>query len=302
MAKKLYEESSVSGIAAAIRAKGGSGTYTVGEMAQAISDLPSGGGGDWTSTGVAALSEPSGAIVVNGPIEDHAFFKRSGITSITGAVTKIGAYGCDNCTSLTSIDLSSITGNFGSNALSNCPLLTSVSSNTTANLGGYMIANSGVTYASFPYSASVGNVSTPGNTFRNAPYLVSAFLSRAAMNANASYQNTPADLFRNCPMLEIADIGWLAANQWKSMFTDCTSLRTIITRGATKVPTLSAWSEAAFGGVYTNPTQSTIYIPKALYDHLGDGTSLDFYAASNWSAMHTAGVTFAQIEGSIYEI
>ena len=301
MAKKLYEESSVSSIAAAIRAKGGSGTYTVGEMAQAISDLPSGGGGDWTSTGVAALSEPSGAIVVNGVIEDHAFFKRTAITSISG-VTQLKGYSCSGCTSLASVDLSNLTGGIGNNSFDGCTALTSLSSNTTGNLGGYMIANSGVTYVSFPYSASVGNASTPGSTFRNAPYLVSAFLSRAAMNANASYQNTPADLFRNCPKLEVADIGWLAANQWKSMFTDCPALRTIITRGATKVPTLSAWSEAAFGGVYTNPTQSTIYIPKALYDHLGDGTSLDFYAASNWSAMHTAGVTFAQIEGSAYEL
>lgn len=45
MAKKLYEEASVSNIANAIRAKGGSGTFTIGEMAQAIEDLPSGESG-----------------------------------------------------------------------------------------------------------------------------------------------------------------------------------------------------------------------------------------------------------------
>jgi len=44
MAKKLYEEASISDIADAIRSKGGSGTYTVSDMAQAISDLPVGGG------------------------------------------------------------------------------------------------------------------------------------------------------------------------------------------------------------------------------------------------------------------
>lgn len=46
----------------------------------------------------------------------------------------------------------------------------------------------------------------------------------------------------------------------------------------------------------------TIYIPKTLYDHLGDGSSLDFKAATNWSTIDGYGtITWAQIEGSIYE-
>lgn len=44
MANKLYNETSVENIADAIRAKNGSSdTYTIGEMAQAILDIPSGG-------------------------------------------------------------------------------------------------------------------------------------------------------------------------------------------------------------------------------------------------------------------
>ena len=58
--QKLYSESSISDIADAIRAKGGTGTFTVGEMAQAIEDLPS-GGGEWTTAGIASGTEPSGA-------------------------------------------------------------------------------------------------------------------------------------------------------------------------------------------------------------------------------------------------
>ena len=43
MAKKLYEEESIQNIADAIRLKNGSSnTYTVGEMARAIGDIPSG--------------------------------------------------------------------------------------------------------------------------------------------------------------------------------------------------------------------------------------------------------------------
>ena len=46
MAKKLYEESSVQAIANAIRGKNGqSTTYKIADMAQAITDIPSGGGG-----------------------------------------------------------------------------------------------------------------------------------------------------------------------------------------------------------------------------------------------------------------
>lgn len=52
MAKKLYEESSVQAIANAIRGKNGqSTTYKIADMAQAITDIPSGGGGTpsfWT--------------------------------------------------------------------------------------------------------------------------------------------------------------------------------------------------------------------------------------------------------------
>ena len=49
MANKLYEETSISAIAAAIRQKtGGSDTYTVGQMASAIQNIPSGGGDDAT--------------------------------------------------------------------------------------------------------------------------------------------------------------------------------------------------------------------------------------------------------------
>lgn len=46
----------------------------------------------------------------------------------------------------------------------------------------------------------------------------------------------------------------------------------------------------------------TIYIPKTLYDHLGDGTEYDYTAATNWSTISNSGkVVWEQIEGSQYE-
>ena len=49
-------------------------------------------------------------------------------------------------------------------------------------------------------------------------------------------------------------------------------------------------------------TGGTIYIPEVLYNHLGDGTALDYKAATNWSTIDGYGtITWAKIEGSIYE-
>lgn len=268
------------------------GTYDVTALAQAVVDV-SGGTGEWTSIGVANASEPNGAITINGAIAAYGLYGRTGITSISG-VTAIGTYGLYGCTSLASVDLTNITGSFSQYCLANCTSLTSITSDTTANVYAYIIANSGVEEVNLPYSGSVGNVSAQGNAFRNCPKLKRVFMSRSAMNAGTSYQNTPGDFCRNSPLLEVADIGWLAANQWKSMFTDCPNLRTIIARGTARVPTLSAWSLAAFGGVYSNPTESTIYVPSALIS--------SYQTATNWASAYAAGVTFAPIEGSIYEL
>lgn len=50
-------------------------------------------------------------------------------------------------------------------------------------------------------------------------------------------------------------------------------------------------------------TGGMIYIPKSLYDHLGDGTEFDYKAATNWSTIDGYGtITWAQIEGSEYEL
>lgn len=46
----------------------------------------------------------------------------------------------------------------------------------------------------------------------------------------------------------------------------------------------------------------TIYIPKFLYDHLGDGSQYDYKAATNWSTIDGNGmITWAQIQGSYYQ-
>lgn len=81
----------------------------------------------------------------------------------------------------------------------------------------------------------------------------------------------------------------------------CMSLDTVILRKSDGLTTINndTFSSTKFknGGA-----GGTIYIPKVLFDHLGDGTSLDYKAAPGWSIFDGYGtITWAQIEGSIYE-
>ena len=125
--QKLYSESSISDIADAIRAKGGTGTFTVGEMAQAIEDLPS-GGGEWTSEGIATRAEPNGAIVVTANnIVPYGFTGSVAITSfVADSVTTLRQSILADCSNIVSISFASATAVNGTQQFVNCSKLTSV--------------------------------------------------------------------------------------------------------------------------------------------------------------------------------
>ena len=81
----------------------------------------------------------------------------------------------------------------------------------------------------------------------------------------------------------------------------CRNLATLVMRNTSLVPLLGADSliNTPF---YQGNAGGDIYIPKALYDHLGDGTASDYKAATNWSTYDSYGtITWHPIEGSIYE-
>ena len=102
--------------------------------------------------------------------------------------------------------------------------------------------------------------------------------------------------------LTIVDVGTLGRGNIGNMaFGSCPNLKTIILRSTTR---LTLDGTGAFSGTpfASGGSGGTIYIPKALYDHLGDGTSSDYKAATNWSTLNGYGtITWAQIEGSTYE-
>lgn len=86
-----------------------------------------------------------------------------------------------------------------------------------------------------------------------------------------------------------------------SQFSNCSALDTLILRKSSSLCSLA--SNALNATKFKNGgAGGTIYIPKALYDHLGDGTSLDYKSATNWSTYDGYGtITWAKIEGSAYE-
>lgn len=84
-------------------------------------------------------------------------------------------------------------------------------------------------------------------------------------------------------------------------FDGAAQLSVLILRGQEIYPlrNIAAFSNSS---VDSGGAGCTIYIPKALYDHLGDNSSLDYKAATNWSTINGYGtITWAKIEGSIYE-
>ena len=160
------------------------------------------------------------------------------------------------------------------------------------SMAGAFESISTLTYAEFTYP--FGGSNSIGYCLRNCTNLVEAHFPN----------NVSGNIDRigyGCTKLELMDCGKGNISH-ASAFSGATALRTLILRKADGIQTMNAWSANCMGGIYNNPTESTIYIPEDMYDHLEDGTALDYTSATNWSSAYSAGVTFAKIEGSEYEL
>ena len=107
--------------------------------------------------------------------------------------------------------------------------------------------------------------------------------------------------FKGCTSLTTADLG-MADGVGSSTFDGCTLFDMLILRRSDKVVSLG--NTATFNGTKfkSGGTGGTIYIPKVLYDHLGDNSNLDYKHATNWATVEGYGtITWAKIEGSYYE-
>jgi hypothetical protein len=103
--------------------------------------------------------------------------------------------------------------------------------------------------------------------------------------------------FTNDPLLttvtfEVPYAKFAFSGNW--MFYNTSALRNIVIKYDKAVAGLDGGFNAnSWGGIYNNPTESTIWVPQALIS--------DYQVATNWSNLYAAGVTFAPIEGSIYD-
>jgi len=200
----------------------------------------------------------------------RSIIDKSVISIESNSITRVGNMKFQYCNNLVSADFPNMESIEG-DAFNNSTLQTA-------------FFPKGRTYASYNFgnnsvitSAVIGGFSSPGSS------------------AN-SYT------FYGCSNLAIVDVGTLGRGSiGTGTFTNCAKLKTIILRSTTR---LSLDNTNAFNNTpfKSGGTGGTIYIPKALYDHLGDGTSSDYRAASNWSTLNGYGtITWAQIEGSTYE-
>ena len=131
-----------------------------------------------------------------------------------------------------------------------------------------------------------------GSAANNAPHIDKiAFPKMSTIGGSA---------FSKCGELTTFDCGIvtsIGATAWNG----CQKLNTLIIRSAA-IPSLSLYTAFSNTPYASGGSGGTIYIPKALYDHLGDGTADDYKSATNWSTVDGYGtITWAPIEGSYYE-
>ena len=129
-------------------------------------------------------------------------------------------------------------------------------------------------------------------------------MSICVCSAFAGNIATNADVFMKYgtdPSLHTVDFSLKKNGFGKRMFQNCVNLKTLILREAAIFPLgdVSAFTGTPFA---SDGTGGTIYIPKSMYDHLGDNSADDYKAATNWSTVNGYGtITWAIIEGSVYE-
>lgn len=120
-------------------------------------------------------------------------------------------------------------------------------------------------------------------------------------NFNSAMQGVNPQAFNANTKTKVLDFGKNYKQIRAATTQNASALDTFVFRSETVVScgsvNIVAGTKFKSGG-----TGGTIYIPKSLYDHLGDGTSNDYQSATNWSTIYGYGtITWAQIEGSQYE-
>ena len=243
-----------------------------------------GSGGGITIDDLAQNISPSGSIILGNDVTTIGNYAFAGkpITSISGAgVTQFGQ------NSFLNTQIESLTD-------TNFPLVGS-----TANYRFIVRVGSTLKYLKFTSEKIALDNGT--SAIRDQTGLISAEFPNAAKNVTAGYYATGQNFAYGDTSLQLIDLGFVRSIGNNSFY-NCSALNTIILRYSGALVSISSTSFSN-SSLKSGGAGATVYIPKALYDHLGDNTSLDYQHASNWSTLNGYGtITWAKIEGSIYEL
>lgn len=181
-------------------------------------------------------------------------------------------------------------------AFQNQTSITSVRGDQVTRINAYAFDGcTSLAYATFPNVNHMYAV----YAFRNCTSLITACFPKLGTSPYVKYFD--GGTFYGCSSLTTADLN-VVTNLSSNTFNGCTHLTTLILRradGVTAIGNTNSFTNTPFA---SGGSGGTIYIPKTLYDHLGDGTSSDYKAATNWSTVDGYGtITWAKIEGSYYE-
>lgn len=257
-----------------------------------------------TSNGTYAATSDSldgySSVTVNVP--GYTLDNLSMRSSISGDIvlptaTRIAPYTFINCTGITSFSAPNVirftdmqdsnTNGNGSYIFSGCTSLASVNMPALIAIG-----SGGYQFYNCTSLTSIHIPSVPGQHMMDGctALQTAVFKNQGAWNGYG---------LQNCTNLTKLD--GMPTRIHTSEFNKASKLTTIVLRTPT-VPTLSNINAFANTPFANGGTGGTIYIPKTLYDHLGDGSSSDYKAASNWSTVNGYGtITWTKIEGSQYE-
>ena len=190
--------------------------------------------------------------------------------------------------------------------------LTSISNSVVTSLRGAIFKGvSSLLSASFP------NLTYAAGDCLQCPNLVSLYIPKLENTNGSGFRGVKVPMFvlpklkivngsgnfSNNSHLTAFDAGPdLSSFANQNVFQNCSALNLLILRRSSSVCSLANVNSFSGTPFASGGSGGTIYIPKSLYDHLGDGTSLDYKAATNWSTINGYGtITWAKIEGSIYE-
>jgi hypothetical protein len=244
------------------------GEYDVVDKATVIVNNPA----QWTTEGIADRSEPYGDIDLGDATiaADYAFYKCSGITSVIGKnVTELGVEPFSYCDNLEKLSLP----------------------NAASMTRGYV--------SPFRSCFKLKEVHLPRIQFPTTDSVFGGFTIEFVYLPSTKV--LPTNTFNACSALETVIVPNLNTINGHSVFINCSNLKTLLIGNAKPagLGNINSFSGTPFaeGG-----SGGDIYIPKALYDHLGDGSNLDYLKNSVWNTLNGYGtITWHPIEGSEYE-